>query len=191
MSASTSGGVLCGITLGARDWSDSPATPSSSNRRLNLLPVFREMPYSRHRSVRRSPVASLLMNSLRRSMGDFVFQGTGAPPAPGLAGRHPCAWSVPSPMYLVCTCSRRRKCSSVVPIPDDLPLASEDAIHGERQSDREPVHAPAGTPRLVPLDDEVGVVLLDREVNHSEAIDRRARDGASERAEQAWRAKRR
>src|SRR3954471_850647 len=103
MSASTSGGVLCGITLGARDWSNSPATPSSSNRLLNLLPVFREMPYSRHRSVRRSPVASLLMNSLRRSMGDFVFQGTGAPPAPGLAGRHPCALSVPSPMYLVCT----------------------------------------------------------------------------------------
>src|SRR5262252_1433951 len=103
MTSPTSGGVLCGITLGARDWSDSPATPSSSNRFLNLLPVFREMPYSRHRSVSLSPLASFLMNSLRRSMGDFAFQGTGAPPAPGLAGRHPCALSVPSPMYLVCT----------------------------------------------------------------------------------------
>jgi hypothetical protein len=79
----------------------------------------------------------------------------------------------------------------VVPIADDLPLASEDAIDGERQSNRQPVHATAGTPRLIPLDDEVRVVLLDREVNHPEAIDRRPRDGASERAEQAWRAKRR
>jgi hypothetical protein len=78
MSASTCGGVLCGITLGARDWSNRPAAPNSSNRFLNLLPVFREIPYSRHRSVRRSPVANLLMISLRRSMGDFVFQGTGA-----------------------------------------------------------------------------------------------------------------
>jgi hypothetical protein len=50
---------------------------------------------------RRAEMVSLLMNSLRRSMGDFVFQGTGAPPAPCLAGRHPCALSVPSPMYLV------------------------------------------------------------------------------------------
>src|SRR5436190_7136751 len=151
MSASTSGGVLCGITLGARDWSDSPATPNSSNRLLNLLPVFREMPYSRQRSVRRSPVASLLMNSLRRSMGDFVFQGTGAPPAPGLAGRHPCAWSVPSPMYLVCTLSRRRQGSGVVPISDHPPLASEGAVYGERQPNREAVHATAGTARLIPL----------------------------------------
>src|SRR3954454_13063954 len=134
MSASTSGGVLCGITFGARDWSDSPATPNSSNRLLNLLPVFREMPYSRHRSVRRSPVASLLMNSLRRSMGDFVFQGTGAPPAPGLAGRHPCALSVPSPMSLVCTLSRRRQRPAVVPTSAHPPLASEGAVYGERHT---------------------------------------------------------
>src|SRR3954470_7033392 len=151
MSASTAGGVLCGITLGARDWSESPATPNSSNRRLNLLPVFREMPYSRHRSVRRSPLASLLMNSLRRSMGDFVFQGTGAPPAPGLAGRHPCAWSVPSPMYLVCTLSRRREWSGVIPIADDLALAAESPVGGERQSNRQPVDSTPGTARLIPL----------------------------------------
>src|SRR4051812_2466769 len=191
MSASTAGVVLCGITLGARDWSESSATPNSSNRRLNLLPVFREMPYSRQRSVRRSPVASLLMNSLRRSMGDFVFQGTGAPPAPGLAGRHPCAWSVPSPMYLVCTLTRRRQWPGVVPIADDLPLASEGAIDSERQSNRQPVHAPAGPARLIALDDEMPVVLLDREVNHPEAIERRPGDRLSECSEYARRAKRR
>ena len=77
----------------------------------------------------------------------------------------------------------------MVPIADDLPLASKDAVDGERQSNREPVHATAGPARLIPLDDEVAVVLLDREVNHPEAIDRRPRDGASERSEQAWRAK--
>src|SRR3954453_575408 len=154
MSASTAGGVLCGITLGARDWSESPATPNSSNRRLNLLPVFREMPYSRQRSVRRSPVASLLMNSLRRSMGDFVFQGTGAPPAPGLAGRHPCAWSVPSPMYLVCTLARCGQWSGVIPIADDPPLASQGAVDGKRQSNCQPVDATASPSRLVALDDE-------------------------------------
>jgi hypothetical protein len=87
--------------------------------------------------------------------------------------------------------SRRRQWSGVIPIADDLPRASQDAVHGERQSNREPVHATAGTARLIPLDDEVPVVLLDREVNHPEAIDRRPRDGASECSEHAWRAKRR
>jgi hypothetical protein len=79
----------------------------------------------------------------------------------------------------------------VVPIPDDLPLASQDAVDGERQSNRQPVHATSGTARLIPLDDEVPVILLDREVNHPEAIHRRPRDGASECSENAWRAKRR
>ena len=87
--------------------------------------------------------------------------------------------------------SRRRQRSGVVPIADDLPLAAEGAVDGERQSNREPVHATAGTARLIPLDDEVPVVLLDREVDHPEAIDRRPRDGASERSEHARRAKRR
>ena len=87
--------------------------------------------------------------------------------------------------------SRRREWSGVIPIADDPPLAAEDAVDGERQSNREPVHAAAGTARLIALDDEVAVVLLDREVNHPEAIDRRPRDGASERSEHAWRAKRR
>jgi hypothetical protein len=79
----------------------------------------------------------------------------------------------------------------VVAIADNLPFASEDAIDGERQSNREPVHATAGPARLISFDDEVGVVLLDREVNHPEAIDRRTRDGASERSEKAWGTKRR
>jgi hypothetical protein len=74
----------------------------------------------------------------------------------------------------------------VVPVADDLPPATEDAVYRQRQSNRQPVHATAGTTRLVPFDDEVGVVLLDREVNHPEAIDRRARDGASERSEDTW-----
>ena len=85
--------------------------------------------------------------------------------------------------------SRRRERSGVIPIADDLPLAAEDAVDRERQSDREPVHATAGTARLIPLDDEVPVVLLDREVDHPEAIDRRPRDGAPERSEHPRRAK--
>jgi hypothetical protein len=50
----------------------------------------------------------------------------------------------------------------VVAIADDLSLAAQDAIDRQRQSDGEPVHAASGTPRLVPLDDEVPVVVLDR-----------------------------
>jgi hypothetical protein len=79
----------------------------------------------------------------------------------------------------------------VIPIADDLPLAAEDAVDGERQSDREPVHAAAGTACLISLDDEVPMVLLDREVDHPEAIDRRPPDGATERSEHPRRAKRR
>jgi hypothetical protein len=77
----------------------------------------------------------------------------------------------------------------VVPIADDLPFPSQDAIDGERQSNRQPVHATAGPARLITLDDEVPVVLLDREVNHPESIDGRPRDGASECSEYARRAK--
>src|SRR6187431_2170583 len=102
MTSSTSGGVLCGVTLGTRAWSASPSTPSFSKRSLNLYAVFREIPYSWHRSVIRSPAASRCMNSFRISMGDVAFQGTGhLRPAP--ARRHPCTWSTSSPMYLVCT----------------------------------------------------------------------------------------
>jgi hypothetical protein len=52
---------------------------------------------------------------------------------------------------------RRRERTGVVAIADDLPLAAEDAIDGERQPDGEPVHAATGTARLIPLDDEVPV----------------------------------
>ena len=79
--------------------------------------------------------------------------------------------------------SRRRQRSGVIAIADDVPFAAEDAVDREGQSDREPVDATAGTARLIPLDDEVGVVLLDREVDHPKAIDRRPRDGAPERFE--------
>jgi hypothetical protein len=75
----------------------------------------------------------------------------------------------------------------VVAIADDLPLAAEDAIDGQRQSDGEPVHAATGAACLIPLDDEVPVVLLDGEVDHPESIDRRPPDGASERPEHAGR----
>ena len=78
---------------------------------------------------------------------------------------------------------RRRQRADVVAISDDLPLAAEDAIDGERQPDGEPVHAATGTARLIPLDDEVSVVLLDGEVDHPESIDRRPPDGTLERPE--------
>jgi hypothetical protein len=48
----------------------------------------------------------------------------------------------------------------VVAIADDSPFSAEDAIDGERQPDGEPMHAAAGAARLIPLDDEVPVVLL-------------------------------
>jgi hypothetical protein len=90
-------------------------------------------------------------------------------------------------MYLVCTLPRCRERTDVVPIADDPPLAAEDAVDGQRQSDGEPVHAATGSARLIPLDDEVPVVLLDGEVDHAESIDRRPPDGASERPEHAGR----
>jgi hypothetical protein len=78
---------------------------------------------------------------------------------------------------------RRRERTDVVAITDDLPLAAEEAIDRERQPDGEPVHATTGAARLIPLDDEVPVVLLDGEVDDAESIDRRPPDGASERPE--------
>src|SRR4029077_11128495 len=59
----------------------------------------------------------------------------------------------------------------VIAIADDLTFAAERAVDGERQPDGQPVHAPAGAARLVALDDEVAVVLLDREVHHPEPVD--------------------
>jgi hypothetical protein len=78
---------------------------------------------------------------------------------------------------------RRHQLSGVIAIADDFPSAAEGAVDRERQPDGEPVHAPAGASRLIPLDDEVPVVLLDRKMNHTKSIDRRPRDGTPERAE--------
>src|SRR5258706_8426090 len=44
------------------------------------------MPYSRHKSVIRSPRLSRVMNSIFRSTGRFAFQGTDALLHPHLAG---------------------------------------------------------------------------------------------------------
>ena len=77
----------------------------------------------------------------------------------------------------------RREWSGVIPVADDLPPAAEGAVDRKRQSDGESMHAAAGAPRLIPLDDEVPVVLLDREVDHPKAIDGRACYRAAERAE--------
>src|SRR6185312_8436988 len=69
---------------------------------------------------------------------------------------------------------RRRQRPDVVAIADDLPLVPpEGAIDRQRQPDGEPVHAATSPPRLVPLHDEVPVILLDREVDHAESVDRR------------------
>ena len=84
---------------------------------------------------------------------------------------------------------RRRERPGVIPIADDLSFAAERAVDRQRQPDGEPVHAAAGAARLIPLDDEVAVVLLDGKVDHPKAIDRRLRDGAPERAEHARRSK--
>jgi hypothetical protein len=78
---------------------------------------------------------------------------------------------------------RRRQRTHVVTVADNLPLAAEDAVDGERQSDREPVHTASGTARLIALDDEVPMVLLDRKMDHAESIDGRPGDRASERPE--------
>jgi hypothetical protein len=78
----------------------------------------------------------------------------------------------------------------MIPVADDLTLAAEDAVDGERQSDGEAVHAPACTTRFIPLDDEVPVILLNREVDDPEAIDGCPRDRAPQRPEHARRAKR-
>jgi hypothetical protein len=67
----------------------------------------------------------------------------------------------------------------VIPVADHLPLAAERAVHRQRQPDREPVHAATSAPRLVALDDEVPVVLLDREMDHAEAIPARDTAGRS------------
>ena len=80
--------------------------------------------------------------------------------------------------------------SRVIAVANDLSLAAEDAVDRERQPDRKAVHATARPARLVALDDEMPMVLLNREVDRPEAIDGRPRDGAPERSEYAWRAKR-
>ena len=53
---STSGGVLWGMRLGARERSRSPALPASRNRRNHLRTVLREQPNSR--AAARMPTAS-------------------------------------------------------------------------------------------------------------------------------------
>ena len=74
-------------------------------------------------------------------------------------------------MYLVCTLPRRRERSGVISIADDLAFAAKSAVDGESQPDSEPMHAAAGTARLISLDDEVAMVLLDRKMDHPKAID--------------------
>jgi hypothetical protein len=81
--------------------------------------------------------------------------------------------------------------TDVVAIANDLPLAAKDAIDGQRQPDGEPVHAATGSARLIPLDDEVPVVLLDGVVDHAESVDRCPADRPSERPEHAGRPERR
>jgi hypothetical protein len=71
----------------------------------------------------------------------------------------------------------------MIPVTDDLPSAAEDTVDRERQPYGESVYAAAGAARLIALDDEVPVILLDRKVDHAKAIDRRACDGAPERTE--------
>ena len=78
---------------------------------------------------------------------------------------------------------RRGERTDVVAIADDLPSAAEGAIDGERQPDGEPVHDATGAARFIALDDEVPVILLDREVDHAEPIDRRPSDRTLERPE--------
>jgi hypothetical protein len=87
--------------------------------------------------------------------------------------------------------ARRGQRAGVIAVADDLPFAPERAVDRERQPDGQPVHAAAGAAGLVALDDEVAVVLLDREVDHPKPVDRRARDGRAERPEHARRAERR
>ncbi|HXU04910.1 MAG TPA: hypothetical protein VN903_28305 [Polyangia bacterium] len=81
--------------------------------------------------------------------------------------------------------ARRSQRTDVVAIADDLSFAAEDAVDGQSQTDGEPVHASARAACLVPLDDEVPMVLLDRKVNHAEPVERCPRDGAAERFEHA------
>ena len=78
---------------------------------------------------------------------------------------------------------RRRQRSGVISVADHLSSAAEGAVDRERQPDGEPVHATSGAARLIPLDDEMPVVLLNRKMDHPKAIDRRPRDGAPERPE--------
>jgi hypothetical protein len=78
---------------------------------------------------------------------------------------------------------RRRQRAGVIPVADDFASAAEGAVDRERQPDGQPMHAAARAARLIPLDDEVPVVLLDRKMDHAKAIDRRPRDGAPERPE--------
>ena len=71
-----------------------------------------------------------------------------------------------------------------IPIADDLAFAAEGAVDRERQPDGEPVHAAAGPARLIPLDDEVPVVLLESKNGLArKRIDRGARNGSPERRE--------
>ena len=83
---------------------------------------------------------------------------------------------------------RRRERPDVVAIADNLSFAAERAVHGQRQANGEPVDPPAGAARLVPFDDEVAVVLLNRKVDHAESVERGPRDRRAERPEHARRA---
>src|SRR5215475_4996892 len=108
------------------------------------------MPYSRHRSVTRSPRSSRRMNSIRRSTGVLAFQGI---PLLGTCPQrcHPCARSDVSPMYPVCTppCAGETR---PIPMPIPIPTPWRSLCRGSL-GDRHVVHAAVVT--LVQLGDVV------------------------------------
>jgi hypothetical protein len=71
--------------------------------------------------------------------------------------------------------ARRREVAAVVAVaPDVAAFACEQAVHAERDADREAAHAVRELGVVVGLDDDVEVIGLDRIVDDAEAVAARA-----------------
>ena len=78
---------------------------------------------------------------------------------------------------------RRRDRSCVVAVGPYAAVASEDAVHGAREANGEPLQAPRQRVTVRGLDQKVDMIRLDGERDDPETLPRRPREGAAYRRE--------
>src|SRR5512147_944632 len=100
----TASAVPFGWACGARERSTSPTGPAARYRSSHLYPVFRLTPYPRHNCEKlSSPVAQDKTKRIRSSIAQVSLHGIGKALLADTETCHPCARSIPLPIYPVRT----------------------------------------------------------------------------------------